>query len=187
MFIVSTLVKKIIEDCLSDKDLIKQVFVLTHNIYFHQEIAFKGARKNISTKRECFWTIRKKDNISNIEISSQNSIKTSYELLWEDVKDPSKSSSVTVFNTLRRILEYYFNIIGKTDYEKCIDDMEGEDKILCKSLLSFININSHTISDDFVIIYDDDTISKYIKVFEKIFEITGHKAHYDMMMRKNED
>lgn len=187
LFIVSTLVKKIIEDCLSDKDLIKQVFVLTHNIYFHQEIAFKGARKNISTKRECFWTIRKKDNISDIEISSQNSIKTSYELLWEDVKDPSKSSSVTVFNTLRRILEYYFNIIGKTDYEKCIDDMEGEDKILCKSLLSFININSHTISDDFVIIYDDDTISKYIKVFEKIFEITGHKAHYDMMMRKNED
>lgn len=182
LFIVSTLVKNIISDCLSDESLIEQVFVLTHNIYFHQEISFKGNRKNRSPKKECFWTIRKKDNISNIEISDKNLIQTSYELLWEEVRDTSKSSSVSIFNTLRRILEYYFNIIGNLDYEKCIDNMEGEDKILCKSLLSFINVNSHMVNDDFVVIFDEDTISKYIKVFEKIFEITGHKSHYDMMM-----
>ena len=188
LFIVSTLVKNIISDCLAGNNLIEQVFIMTHNIYFHQEIAFKGARQNRSSKTECFWTIRKKNNVSNIELSEDNLIQTSYELLWQEIKDTSKSSSVTIFNTLRRILEYYFNIIGKIDYEKCINNMDGEDKILCKSLLAFINVNSHMVNDDFVIIYDEDTISKYIKVFEKIFEITGHKAHYDMMMgNKKED
>lgn len=188
LFIVSTLVKNIISDCLAGNNLIEQVFIMTHNIYFHQEIAFKGARQNRSSKTECFWTIRKKNNVSNIELSEDNLIQTSYELLWQEIKDTSKSSSVTIFNTLRRILEYYFNIIGKIDYEKCINNMDGEDKILCKSLLAFINVNSHIVNDDFVIIYDEDTISKYIKVFEKIFEITGHKAHYDMMMgNKKED
>lgn len=187
LFIVSTLVKNIISDCLSDESLIEQVFILTHNIYFHQEVSFKTNRKNRSPKKECFWTIRKKDNISNIEITDKNLIQTSYELLWEEVRDTSKVSSVSIFNTLRRILEYYFNIIGNLDYEKCIDNMEGEDKILCKSLLSFINVNSHMVNDDFVVVFDEDTISKYIKVFKKIFEITGHKPHYDMMMRIKED
>ena len=161
---------------------------MTHNIYFHQEVAFKSGRKNMSPNKECFWIIRKKDNISSIEISDTNLIQTSYELLWEEVRNTTKSSPASIFNTLRRILEYYFNIIGKLDYEKCINEMEGDDKILCKSLLSFINVNSHMINDDFMVISDEDTISKYIKIFEKIFEITGQKSHYDMMMQiKNED
>ena len=74
LFIVSTLVKNIISDCLSDESLIEQVFILTHNIYFHQEVSFKTNRKNRSPKKECFWTIRKKDNISNIEITDKNLI-----------------------------------------------------------------------------------------------------------------
>lgn len=183
LFIVSTLVKTIISDCLSNNSLIEQVFILTHNIYFHQEVAFKGARENRSAEKECFWTIRKKDNISNINISDKNSIQTSYELLWQDVRDPSNSSSVSIFNTLRRILEYYFNIIGHCDYEKCVNEMEGQDKLLCKSLLSFINVNSHMVNDDFVVVYDEDNIDKYINVFKRIFEITGHIAHYNMMMK----
>ena len=182
LFIVSTLVKTIIADCLSGNSLIDQVFILTHNIYFHQEVAFKSARESISSN-ECFWIIRKKDNISNIEISDKNKIQTSYELLWQEVRDTSKSSTVSIFNTLRRILEYYFNIIGHLDYEACINNMHGEDKLLCKSLLSFINVNSHLVNDDFVVIYDEDSIDKYIRVFEKIFEYTGHKAHYNMMMQ----
>lgn len=185
LFIVSTLVKTIIADCLSGNSLIDQVFILTHNIYFHQEVAFKSARESISSN-ECFWIIRKKDNISNIEISDKNKIQTSYELLWQEVRDTSKSSTVSIFNTLRRILEYYFNIIGHLDYEACINNMHGEDKLLCKSLLAFINVNSHLVNDDFVVIYDEDSIDKYIRVFEKIFEYTGHKAHYNMMMQIKE-
>ena len=103
--------------------------------------------------------------------------------MWQDVRDPSNSSSVSIFNTLRRILEYYFNIIGHCDYEKCVNEMEGQDKLLCKSLLSFINVNSHMVNDDFVVVYDEDNIDKYINVFKRIFEITGHIAHYNMMMK----
>ncbi len=183
LFIVSTLVKAIINDCLNGNYLIEQVFVLTHNIYFHQEISFKGLRDNISVTKEKFWIIKKINNSSKFIGSQENKIKTSYQLLWQEIKNPSLVNNSTIFNTLRRILEYYFKIIGDINYEACIDGMDGENKFICKALLSFINDGSHTINDDFVISYDFDDITKYLSVFEKVFRITEQGAHYDMMMK----
>ncbi len=40
MFIVTTLVKDLVKDCRDGKRGIKQVFVLTHNVYFHKEATF---------------------------------------------------------------------------------------------------------------------------------------------------
>ncbi|HGW3337472.1 AAA family ATPase [Staphylococcus aureus] len=40
LFIVSTLVKNLINDCRNNKNGIQQIFNLTHNIYFHKEITF---------------------------------------------------------------------------------------------------------------------------------------------------
>jgi wobble nucleotide-excising tRNase len=48
---------------------------------------------------------------------------------------------------MRRILEYYFNIIGGLDYEKSINEFDGEEKIIFKSLFSWINDGSHFIND----------------------------------------
>ena len=86
---------------------------------------------------------------------------------------------------MRRILEYYFNIIGGLEYEKCIDEFEGEDKIIFKSLLSWINDGSHFINDDLVIYTEQENIEKQLKVFKEIFKKMGHDSHYDMMMGIN--
>lgn len=45
LFIVSTLVKNLINDCRNNKNGIQQIFNLTHNIYFHKEITFLGSRE----------------------------------------------------------------------------------------------------------------------------------------------
>ena len=63
-------------------------------------------------------------------------IQTSYELLWDEIKEAGQRKRATIFNTLRRVLEYYFRIVGGIDYEKCIGEFDGEDKIACKALLS---------------------------------------------------
>ncbi|HDJ4385954.1 TPA: AAA family ATPase, partial [Staphylococcus aureus] len=107
---------------------------------------------------------------------------SSYQLMWKELNS-EEMSPITSFNTMRRILEYYFNIIGGMDYEKCINKFDGIDKILCKSLISGINDGSHFISDDFVITFDEASMRNYKRVFKLVFEKLGHIQHFEMMSK----
>ena len=85
---------------------------------------------------------------------------------------------------MRRILEHYFMVIGSINYERCINEIEGSDKIICKSLVSLINEGSHSVFDDFIFAPDDSDIENYKRVFRLVFEKLGHIDHYNMMMNK---
>ena len=186
LFIISTLVRTILKDCKDGNNGIKQIFILTHNVYFHKEVSFLGSRRKYPTTMTAYWVVKKTNNISSIIFHEENPIQTSYELLWAELKDVDTHQRVTIFNTLRRILEYYFNVIGGMDYEKCIDQFEGEDKIICKALISCINDGSHFISDDFVMCYETAAMENYLRVFKLIFEKLEHGSHYRMMMGQSE-
>lgn len=149
LFIVSSLVKNILSLCREGKQSIKQVIVSTHNIYFHKEITFLGGRDHWPETQTAFFIIRKKNQVSSIEEYQENQIQSSYEMMWDEIRSPQNGTAKSIFNTMRRILENYFNIIGGIDYEECVREFEGEDKIICKSLISCINEQSHTISDDY--------------------------------------
>lgn len=181
LFIVSNLIKEILKFCRNKKNGIKQVFILTHNIYFHKEVTFKGSREG-KWKEESFWIVRCLNNQSDIIKHEENPIQTTYELLWREIKDIEQINKATIFNTLRRILEYYFNIIGGMDYEKIIDDFDGEEKIIFRSLFSWINDGSHFINDDLVVYAEPENIEKQLNVFKDIFRKMGHESHYNMMM-----
>jgi wobble nucleotide-excising tRNase len=186
LFIVSNLVKALIDE-LNDNyrgSKIRQLFVLTHNIYFHKEISFKGSRGNI-TRNELFWLVYKKEEISEIKTSTKNPINTTYALLWDEIKNSESTNRITVFNNLRRILEYYFKIIGNYDYEAIINHFDFEDKQTCKALISWINDGSHFINDDLLVETEIESVDRYLKVFKDIFEKLGHLSHYNMMMNRN--
>lgn len=186
LFIVSTLVKNIIDDCLTSQNNIEQVFILTHNVYFFKEITFRSNRGKISfnKKNTAYFIINKNNESSYVKEYDNNPISTTYDLLWDEIRDDSKKNKGTIFNTMRRILEYYFNIIGGLKYEEIINKFEGEEKQICHSLLSCINDYSHYIPDDYSIIVTNELIEKYIKVFKLVFEKSGHISHYEMMMKK---
>jgi wobble nucleotide-excising tRNase len=160
---------------------IKQVFVLTHNVYFHKEVTFNPGRRTAAMREETFWVIRKLGLVSRVEGHSVNPIKTSYELLWGEVRRPDPSN-LTIQNTLRRILENYFNILGGVDPDKICAKFDGADKLVCKSLLSWVNDGSHFASDDLFVSTDWATVERYLKVFRDVFEKQGHLSHYKMMM-----
>jgi len=181
LFIVSNLIKELIKDIKDKTNGIKQIFILTHNVYFFKEVTFKGNR-NEKLKEEAYWIIRKLNNKTNITEYEQNPIKTTYELLWRELDDIKKINSATIFNTLRRILEYYFNILGGLNYKKAINKFEGEEQIICKSLFSWVNDGSHFINDDLIVDAEPEKVEKYLKIFELIFDKMGHKSHYEMMM-----
>ena len=106
--------------------------------------------------------------------------KTSYELLWLEVKNDDRSN-LTIQNTLRRILENYFKILGSIDPDTICNFFKGKDKLICNSLFSWVNDGSHFAHDDLYISLDELMISNYLRVFRDIFIKTRHEAHYKMM------
>ncbi|MCQ2706048.1 AAA family ATPase [Helicobacter pylori] len=186
LFIVSVLVKDLMKETMEEKTNIKQIIILTHNTYFYKEITLEYDLKRYQGKYS-FWVIKKDNNISKIKNYKENPIKSSYELLWQEVKQAKENniSWVSLQNVMRRIIEYYFRILGgfkhNDSLSECFENIE--EKQVCNSFISWFNDGSHGISDDLFVQSQDTSIETYLKVFEKIFEITGHEAHYKMMMR----
>src|SRR5690606_27054111 len=92
LFVVSSLIKEIIKSIKQNKGSIKQLILLTHNVYFHKEVSFVDGRrpKNGDTY---YWIIRKSNNTSSIQaFEMENPIKSSYELLWKELRNSSKNS-----------------------------------------------------------------------------------------------
>ncbi len=59
---------------------------------------------------------------------------------------------------------------------------EGKEKLICKSLCSWIHDGSHYAHDDLYVSIDESMVDSYLKVFRAIFEKSKHGAHYKMMM-----
>lgn len=186
LFIVSALIRKVVGDVRAGKGSVRQIFVLTHNIYFHKEVSYDRKRPLSSCRSdETFWVVRKRDNVSSFHRYSSNPVKTSYELLWEDVRNPDRAN-LTIQNTLRRIVENYLVVLGGWRPDAIVDLFTGRDAQVCASLFSWINDGSHSAHDDIYLAADDMAVQSYLRVFEQVFEKTGHIAHYRMMMRISE-
>ncbi len=193
LFIVSVLVKDLMKETTKEKTNIKQVIILTHNTYFYKEITLKYDLKHYKDKHDkrkySFWIIRKDNNVSKIEKFEEDPIKNSYELLWQEVRQTKKDNNiswVSLQNVMRRIIEYYFRILGGFKHNDSLSEYfeNIEEKRVCNSFISWFNDGSHGISDDLFVQSQDTSIEIYLKVFENIFKVTGHEAHYKMMMRE---
>ena len=188
LFVVSSLIKEIVKNVKGDKGNIKQLLLLTHNVYFHKEVSFVDGRtpKNGDTH---YWIIRKNKNISSIQnFGMENPIHSSYELLWKELSSSSKNSGITIQNTMRRIIENYFKILGKYADDDLIKSFDNhQEQEICRSLVCWINDGSHGLPDDLYVEQQDTIIERYFEVFKRIFEQMGHEEHYKMMYRVPED
>ena len=185
LFIVSSLIKGLFDEVKGQSGTIKQIFVLTHNVYFHKEVSFDHRRSaNQKLCDETFWTVRKANQRSKIQSHETNPIRTSYELLWSEVKNRCRDD-LAIQNTLRRILEYYYKILGNVNPDDICSKFDGEEKLICKSLFSWVNDGSHSAHDSLYVSIDGSVVDIYLSVFQRIFEETGQIAHYKMMMGEN--
>jgi wobble nucleotide-excising tRNase len=181
LFIVSSLIKGLFDEVRAGSGHIKQIFVLTHNVYFHKEVTYNPRRKDVAMNEETFWIVRKPGLASKLDKHLANPIKTSYELLWAEVRKPERSN-LAIQNTLRRILENYFKILGGIDFDVLCAMFDGKEKIICKSLCSWVHDGSHYAHDDLYVSIDNTMVDSYLKVFRAIFVKSQHSAHYKMMM-----
>lgn len=183
LFVVSALLKEIIKAIKKGNSNIKQLILLTHNVYFHKEASFIDGRTK-ECSETAFWILRKNSNVSSIQsYGMKNPIQNSYELLWMELKNKGDNSGITIQNTMRRIIENYFKILGKYGDDDLIQKFtDYQEQEICRSMISWINDGSHSIPDDLFIEHQSTTVDKYFDVFKNIFVHTNHLEHYNMMM-----
>lgn len=182
LFIVSSLIRALCDEARQGAGTVRQVLVLTHNLYFHKEVAFERPKKGNSPQQRTFMVLRKRGGQHVVERYPENPIKTSYEYLWDEVRraDPAHGG---IENTLRRILENYFKVLGDIDLDGLHDKFAGTDKLICKSLLSWVNAGSHFVDDPLFVSPGDVAHETFLRIFKEIFLKMEHQGHYDMMMR----
>ncbi|BEU86625.1 AAA family ATPase [Selenomonas sp. TAMA-11512] len=193
LFIVSTLIRKLVWDMEQDNTNIQQLFVATHNLYFHKEVSFLRGLPAGTKGKTRFWVVRKTNGLSTIISYADNPIKSTYETLWASVRsavqDPSSAEQTSLQNIMRRILEHYFTFYGEIPLNNFYMKFEGDDRPVVKMLLSWLNEGSHSSMDDFYYIPAmSNGIEKNLNIFKSVFVKAGHIAHYNMMMKiKKED
>lgn len=182
LFVVSSLVKNVFSLARNANSHVAQVFVLTHNIYFHKEIAFDTKRRSDKpSPDETFWVVRRKGDYSEVERCATNPVKSSYELLWSEVRSANPSPN-SICNAMRRILENYFKLLGGQDLHTLCEKFDGEEKVICRSLVSWIHDGSHFAMEDLHLSPTPEAVTKYLDIFRKVFETQNHESHYRMMM-----
>jgi wobble nucleotide-excising tRNase len=182
LFLVSSLIKELFAEVRKKGSHLKQILVLTHNVHFHKEITYDQRRKpDQSLPDETFWIVRKPSQHSVIEAHPTNPIRNSYQLLWAELKR-TPVPVLTLQNTMRRILENYFKILGGVDTYSLVHKFDGVEKTQCQSLMSWVNDGSHYAPDELYVAISDNMAASYLKIFFKIFKAAEHHAHYRMMM-----
>ena len=131
---------------------------------------------------ETFWIVRKANQESKLQSYESNPIRTSYELLWSELRNPDRDN-LAIQNIMRRILENYFKILGHFNRDEICGYFEGKEKQICQSLFSWIHDGSHSAYDSLYITIDDSMVERYMGVFKEIFVKTKNIGHYEMMMR----
>jgi len=215
LFIVSSLVRSMIAICrnnitLGEKvekgDYIKQMFILTHNAYFHREVTV-GQEKNYASVS--FFLITKNDNKSTIKLCvtkneeiptekrNYNPVQNSYAALWTEYNEVK--SSITLKNVIRRILEYYFiqicgydghtlqDIILRKNRDKFVkvDETTGEEDTselrTVASMIDYLTASNFGVNEGLHFIEDSTAPEIYKDLTKRIFEAMGQPQHYDMM------
>lgn len=188
LFVVSSLVKDVIKNVKNDDNhQFKQLIILTHNIYFHKEISFVNGQAQ-SENTVNFWKLRKLGNKTSItNYQNKNPIYSSYEMLWRELQE-NMGSPIAIQNSMRRIIENYFKILGSMGDEDILSKFTcPNEQLICKSLICWVNDGSHCIPDDLFIDGQFASIDEYNRIFGAVFEKTGHISHYNMMMRNTND
>lgn len=187
LFVISLLTRDLFDKQIDQSTSLSQVFLMTHNAYFYKEAVYvpHGQKEG---NRSYLVLSKGGDGVSSVQHYSSNPIESTYALLWVEVQKaaevPGGIASVALPNSMRRILENYFKIMGGTKVEDLLKEASPDKNWDQWALLSWVNDGSHSAPWDVGFAGMQITNKALLNAFEGIFIDTGHGAHYEMMMRE---
>lgn len=182
LFVVSALIKKLMLNIHEGKTVVSQAIVLTHNIHFLKEVSYLRAGEG--TAPRAFYVLNKTQTGTVVsQRGNRNPVEVEYVRLWKQIGEwrGETGSSTGLQNAMRRVIEYYFQTIGRVDERSLVAEFSGDDQIVVKSFFSWVNEGSHSLFDGLYFAPTSTSTEKYFEVFEELFTVSGHKGHFEMM------
>lgn len=163
---------------LNPKERFKQVFILTHNLFFFHEML-----KNLKRGDDfSLFRITKAEYTAVIPMKASD-VQNDYQSFWQTIRDAQegRTSASVIPNMMRNILEYYFNFVHRQEaLAEALQALADEDTAF-RALYRYVNRESHS---DAINLTDFGEIepAHYIERFRQVFVRTGFEEHYLKMM-----
>jgi len=156
----------------------EQVFVLTHSLYFFYELTETKHERREQEQR--LFRITKNQAGSKISELKYEEIKNDYQSYWDVVRDPDQSPAL-VANCMRNIIEYFFDLVRKKDFNNVFQSPELQG-IRHQAFCRFVNRESHSIAQNVFDLKEFDYVA-FCEGLRLVFEKTGFADHYDQMIK----
>lgn len=159
----------------------KQIFVLTHNLFFFHELLMLKSHKGCPSGYKLYRVSKSKH--SQIKDLKRDELQNDYQMYWQIIIDCKSNPDYAHMlpNAMRNILEHYFNFIHKKEALKQALETLGESESEFKPLFRYINRGSHSDSIN-LIDFEGIDVEKYIQKFQQVFEATNFEDHFYNMM-----
>lgn len=157
---------------------VRQVFVLTHSLFFHHELI-----KQIKHTGQCQYFRVVKRRYTTVVPMGKDDIKNEYDAAWEVIKDAHANNGTTVgvANAMRCIFEQFFTFTSQQGaFKKALQDMENEDRRFVP-LSRYLDNQSHR-NDQNLIDFGDHDVQFFLDKFKAVFDATQYPHHYASRM-----
>lgn len=216
LFIVGSIIRELISICFNNgiatkqdaKLFIKQIFILTHNAFFHKEISYDRLRYYHCVN---FYLIKKERNVSTVNLCvkkdpfskepalehNYSPVHNSYATLWKEYNEAS--SPQILMRVVRQILEYYFIQISGYEGHSLIERILKAENVFIKTesdgsenrdllhsvnaMLRYIGSNKDGFNDGLDYIEGHEHVDSVKEAFKSIFTAMEQEQHYQMMMQ----
>ncbi len=181
VFNISSLIKRYFSN---EKSNFSQCFILTHNLYFFNELIDRNFfRKNKNENYQKLFRIIKQNASSQIFTLKPTEIQNEYQVYWSVVKDEEQENGFLSANAMRNIIEYFFGFINKSqsisEIFSSIEGLKGQRYDFFKQYMERESHSDPLNSSD----YKDLDVSLFKDAFEKVFKEAGFEEHYIKMMK----
>lgn len=183
-------IASLIQQRVIQSGLAAKVIILTHSLFFFQEMLLSSKNFNKTTAVPKGWRLYRltKNNWSAASLISGKALMNDYQAMWHVLKESRDEQVATVIipNTMRQILEYYFAFSGK--HASLTSALEGlareKSEPRFKAFARYINRHSHADARNIKLL-ETASVAIYMEWFERIFEAVGDKEHYRFMMAED--
>lgn len=176
----------------ADEAKVRQVIVLTHNLFFFHELVRQlSGSKLANAWRKCQMLRVQKNDYSDVMPLDPASCMNDYDALWQVLRDArdNKAPAQVVPNAMRCILEQFFAFTtGVNKFEEALDRMAIKDPShKFKALQRYLDRGSHNDGiNGPPIDWSQYDVSYYLAKLRALLEESGHPYHYLMKMGEEE-
>jgi len=171
-------VGQLIKTLFFGSDRFKQVFVLTHSLYFFYEMTDPNHDRRKENQK--LFRITKNASGSHIRGMKYEEIQNDYQAYWSIVNDCTQPPALLA-NCMRNIIEYFFNFVKRRDLNNVFQLPEFQG-VKYQAFCRYVNRESHSLGQNIFDLKEFD-----YEVFREglylVFEKAGYPEHYEVMAK----